>query len=184
MVLALRAQRGDTSAFEEIYDRHAPGIARALAAFAGPDRDTLDDLTQDVFFRVIKGLMSYTPSHPFAHWLYTIALNVGRNHARRTSRVIPVSPARLDEIAGVHSHPSEWADDVTTDTLWRLASGLPEPIREVIALRAGSEMSYGEIADVLGIPEGTARSRMFNGIKILRDQLRIGHQKRSSNNDG
>ncbi|RKZ07890.1 hypothetical protein DRQ05_02410, partial [bacterium] len=85
--LVALAMDGDISAFEEIYDRYAPGIAKTLASFSGPDRDLIDDLTQDVFFRVIKGLPSFVPSHPFAHWLYTIALNVGRNHVRRRQRV-------------------------------------------------------------------------------------------------
>lgn len=181
--LALRAQRGNASAFEEIYARHAGGVAKALATFAGPDRDLLDDLTQDVFFRVIKGLASFTPSHPFPHWLYTITLNVGRNHARRQNKVIPVNPAELDDIPHIRAPDSDWSDDVIARTLTDLTSRLPVEMREVISLRVGSEMSYGEIAEVLGIPEGTAKSRMFNAVKVLRSKLRIGNPKRSLNNE-
>lgn len=179
--LALRAQTGDVAAFEVIYDRHAPGVARALASFAGPDRDLVDDLSQDVFFRVVKGLMSYRPNHPFTHWLYTIALNVGRNHARRRSKVVPVNPSDLDGIAVPAG--SEWSDDVLVRTLSRLAEKLPEEMQEVVALRTGSEMSYGEIAEMLGIPEGTARSRMFNAVRILKSKVRIDNKQRSSENE-
>ena len=65
--LVNRAQRGDKLAFGEIYNRHAAGVARSLASFAGPDRDQLDDLTQEVFFKVVHKLDSYKPTHPFVH---------------------------------------------------------------------------------------------------------------------
>jgi RNA polymerase sigma-70 factor (ECF subfamily) len=177
--VAVRAQNGVVSAFEEIYNRHAAGVARALATFAGPDRDLLDDLTQDVFFRVIKGLKSYTPSQPFTHWLYTVALNVGRNHARGQSKVVPVDPSGLDGIAHLREEPTNWSDDIMANTLMRLTNRLPSAIREVVALRVASGMSYGEIAEVLGIPEGTARRRMFNAVDTLREYIGVNDRKRS-----
>lgn len=178
--LVLRAQAGCAAAFETIYERHAPGVARALASFAGPDRDLLDDLVQDVFLRVVKGLASYTPSHPFPHWLYTIALNVGRNHARRDEKVVPVSPATLESMAGA-VEPTRDANDAAA--LMRLVARLPVAMREVVSLRAGSDMSYGEIAELLGIPEGTARSRMHNALRILRTRVGSGEHRRSNEHE-
>jgi RNA polymerase sigma-70 factor (ECF subfamily) len=178
--LAALAKKGDAAAFEEIYDRHAPGVTRALASFAGPDQDLLDDLAQDVFLRVIEGLPSYVPSRPFSHWLYTIALNVGRNHARRSSRVIPVDPLDLEAIAPLQEDASNGSDGIIGKRLMRLVSRLPVQMQEVVSLRIGSGMSYGEIAEMLGIPEGTARSRMFNAVAILRRQLTPNDTKRSS----
>ncbi len=102
-----RAQSGDRLAFGELYNRHAAGITRVLASFAGPDRDQLDDLTQDVFFKVIHHLDSYRPTHPFTHWLYTIALNVGRNYVRKRSKVIPFDPTNLNRCAGSFYELSE-----------------------------------------------------------------------------
>jgi RNA polymerase sigma-70 factor (ECF subfamily) len=177
--VALLAQEGVVQAFEELYDRHAAGVARALATFAGPDRDLLDDLTQDVFFRVIKNLASYTPSHPFARWLYTIALNVGRNHARGQSKVVIVDPSEIDGIVRLQEASTDWSDDIRTHTLMRLTNRLPLAMREVVSLRIASEMSYGEIAEVLGIPEGTARRRMFSAVGTLREYLGTNESKRS-----
>jgi RNA polymerase sigma-70 factor (ECF subfamily) len=179
--LATRATKGDSTAFEEIYDRHAAGVARSLASFAGPDRDLLDDLTQDVFLRVIEGLPSYVPSRPFSHWLYTIALNVGRNHARRPLRVIPVDPADLEDTIIAQMPAPGAPEDETARYLMRLAARLPLQMQEVVSLRIGSGMPYGEIAEVLGIPEGTARSRMFNAVAILKKHLTATNPKRSSN---
>ena len=177
--LVVLAKEGDASAFEEIYDRHFCGVARALASFAGPDRDLLDDLAQDVFVRVIEGLSSYVPRHPFSHWLYTIALNVGRNHVRRSSKVMPVDPSELEEITPAVEERSDVSEQFLGRTLMRLVSRLPVPMREVVSLRIGSSLPYGEIAEILGIPEGTARSRMFNAVATLRGQLTANHSKRS-----
>ena len=177
--LAVLAASGDASAFEEIYDRHSPGVARALASFAGPDQDLLDDLAQDVFLRVFAGLASYKPSHPFSHWLYTITLNVGRNHARRLSKVVPVDPSDLENIECSPVGATNWTEEIVAKFLMRQASRLPIDMREVVSLRIGSGMSYGDIAEVLGIPEGTARSRMFNAIGILRRKLSMCDSTRS-----
>jgi len=176
--LVRMAQGGSDAAFEALYDRHAGGVARALASFAGPDRDTLDDLAQEVFLRVVKGLPSYRPSHPFAHWLYTIALNVGRNHARRRAVVVPVNPAALDAVAGA-SGP---ADDEAA-ALMRRVERLPEPMRDVVSLRVGSDLSYGEIAELLGIPEGTARSRMHAAVRALRGRVGVDESRRSNEHE-
>ena len=177
--LVVLAQNGSATAFEAIYDRHAGGVARALSSFAGPDHELLDDLVQDVFLRVVGGLSSYRPSHPFSNWLYTIALNVGRNHARRGLLVVPVNPTDIEDMAGSHQ-PS---DPATAVTLARMVARLPAAMREVVSLRAGAEMSFGEIAETLGIPEGTARSRMHNAVRILRDRFGAGEKRRSTTSD-
>ena len=181
--LVMLAQKGDAMAFEAIYDRHSPGVARALGSFAGPDRDLLDDLTQDVFLKVVNGLASYSPTHPFSHWLFTIALNVGRNHARRQSKVNPVNPSELDDFAGEDAHTIDWSEEIMAKTLTRMVAGLPVQMREVVSLRVGSDMSYGEIAEILGIPVGTARSRMHNAIKTLREKAGITRGNRRIENE-
>lgn len=175
--LASLAKEGDVSAFEAIYDRHAAGVARALATYAGPDRDILDDLTQEVFFRVIDRIGSYVPSHPFAHWLYTIALNVGRNHVRQGSKLVLLEPNEFDGMPGKNHRSADWSEEILEIRLMRLAVQLPDRLREVVSLRIGSGMSHGEIAEILGIPEGTARSRMYNALGILRRRLGIKDTK-------
>lgn len=171
--LALLARDGNERAFGEIYDRHAPGVAKVLASFAGPDQDVLDDLTQDVFFRVIDRIGSYSPTHPFANWLYTIALNVGRNHVRARNKIVPLDAAQLDSVAEGENRAADMSDALLAVVLVRLVAGLQDHLRDVVSLRTGGGMSYREIAEVLEIPEGTARSRMFNAIKILRGKLGI-----------
>ncbi len=185
--LACLAKDGDALAFEEIYNRHVSGIAKALVPFAGGDRDLLDDLTQEVFFRVIAGLSSYVPTHPFAHWLYTVALNVGRNHVRRRQRITFLDAGELENLSNQNHAVADWSDEVIATRLFQLAAHLPEHLLDVFSLRIGSGMTFGEIAEILGIPEGTARSRMHNALGILRAEigLKISSQvKRSKDEEG
>ena len=171
--LALLARDGNAAAFEEIYDRYAPGVTRALASFAGADTDILDDLVQDVFFKVIEGLASYVPRRPFPNWLYTVALNTGRNHARGRAREVCVDPSDLDSMPPSGDGSVGCPGEIMGAKLVRLVASLPEQLREVVFLRIGADLAYGEIADILGIPEGTARSRMHNAIASLRERLGI-----------
>jgi len=174
--LARLANDGDIRAFEEIYDRHASGVGRALASFAGPDEDVLDDLTQEVFLRVINGLPSYVPIRPFAHWLYTIALNVGRNHVRGRRTVVFVDTDEMRNVAAAGNAVKTLPEEIVAKALMRLASRLPEHLLDVVSLRIGSGMPYGEIGEVLGIPEGTARSRMHSAVRILREKIGLETQ--------
>lgn len=162
--LALRAQRGDRRAFEELYDRHAAGVARALASFAGPDRVELDDLVQEVFLRVIDHIRAYRPTRPFESWLFTVALNVGRNHVRqrRRSMVVESDDPRIVDIRG-----PDTPDPVERTDLWRAISRLPPDLRDVVALRVGSDLDYEQIAAVLEIPAGTARRRMHSATQRI-----------------
>lgn len=175
--LALLARDGSAAAFEEIYDRHATGVARALASFAGADADALDDLVQDVFFKVIDGLAGFVPRRPFAHWLFTIALNTGRNHVRARARELSIHPADLEAMTSWENGAAECPDDLLGARLVRLVASLPEQLREIVSLRIGSDLSYDEIGEILGIPEGTARSRMHNALERLREQLGITDHK-------
>lgn len=179
--LVSRAQRGERAAFEALYDRHAPGVCRSLASFAGPERDLLDDLTQEVFFRVIDHIHSYSPVRPFTHWLYTIALNIGRNHARARSKIILLDPQEMEALSGGTGAARDLPDELLEMALMREAARLPLKLREVVSLRIGSCLPYGEIAEILGIPEGTARSRMNTAVNMLREWM--GVDKRRSNSD-
>lgn len=176
--LALKAQRGDRTAFAALYDRHAPGIARALASFVGPRRDLIDDLVQDVFLRVIERLSTYEPTRPFEGWLFTVALNVGRNHARIRLRWRETS---LDGARVEAALSGFTEDDLTVMDLVRSVAELPPELREVVALRIGSDFSFEQIAELLSIPTGTARRRMHTATQRLRQKMDDGlSEKRSS----
>jgi len=171
--LVLLAREGEGAAFEEIYNRHASGIARVLSSFAGTDQSILDDLVQDVFLRILDKLEYYSPGYPFNHWLYTVALNVGRNYVRSRSKIQVMDPSELEKIPDDQGFAIEWSSEIIYNFAVRLISNLPDHLKVIIALRIGSDMSYNEIAEILGISEGTARSRMHKALTMLRDKLDI-----------
>ena len=81
---ALRAKQGDRSATAELVRRHHPAVARLLWRFVRTRAD-LDDLTQDTFLRMVRGLPNWRGDQPFLHWLLRIATNTGRDYFRRQS---------------------------------------------------------------------------------------------------
>jgi len=163
--LARAARAGSREAFGAIYDRTRDRLVRVLASYAGPDPMVLEDLVHDVFVRVAERLQAYDPQRPFAPWLFTIALNVGRNHTRSRRE-------ELVERESTRSDPRVATDEalLAVTDLMRGVSGLPLPLRDVVALRIGSDFGYDEIAELLDIPAGTARRRMHSAVKILRDR--------------
>lgn len=163
--LARAARAGSREAFGAIYDRTRDRLVRVLASYAGPDPMVLEDLVHDVYVRVAERLHAYDPERPFAPWLFTIALNVGRNHAR-------VRREEAVERKMIEPDPRVATDEalLAVTDLMRDVSGLPLSLRDVVALRIGSDLGYDEIAALLGIPVGTARRRMHDALNILRDR--------------
>lgn len=82
--LALRAQQGDRSALDTLVQRHHSAIGRLLWRFVRTPSD-LDDLVQETFLRMVRGLPKWKPHQPFVHWLLRIASNTGRDYFRRQS---------------------------------------------------------------------------------------------------
>lgn len=81
---ALRARQGDRAAMGILVERHHAAVARLLWRFVRTQTD-LDDLVQDTFLRMVRGLPSWRAQQPFAHWLLRIATNTGRDYFRRQS---------------------------------------------------------------------------------------------------
>lgn len=175
--LASLAASGRQDAFEALYDRHCRGVARALAPFAGCDRDVTDDLVQETFVRVIRGLKSYKPDKPFSCWLYTVALNVGRNHARSGSRIKIVEQAELEQVPAKAEDNPGWTDELLGMAAIKAAGRLPEHLKDILALRISNGMPYQQIAEITGVPEGTARRRMHEALNQLRKMLGLEQEQ-------
>jgi len=175
--LALLAASGRREAFERLYDRHCRGVAKVLAPFAGGDRDAVDDLAQEVFIQVVKGLRSYRAVAPFANWLYTIALNTGRNHARASNRLRLAAPEELETIPAGAGETPALSEELVRRAALKAAARLPEHLRDILALRISSDLSYARIGVVAGVPEGTARRRMHEALNRLRATLGLTEEK-------
>jgi RNA polymerase sigma-70 factor (ECF subfamily) len=166
--LIARVGSGDRGAFETLYQRYArPVFGLALRRLG--DRGRAEDAVQDTFASVWRAARSYRPERgPGAPWLYAVARNAIVDNGR-TRREPPVD--RVEEKAGDES-PAERAESGWV--AWRVhraITELPENERVVIELAYWGGRSQSEIADLLGIPLGTVKTRTRTGLARLADML-------------
>ena len=153
--------------FERLYAAEAAGLFSFLAYRTG-DRALAEDLLAEAFERALRARGRFDRRRASAKtWLYAIALNCLRDHARRTG-----AEARALERAGT---PGEEVDPLAgveaRDELGRALAVLTGEEREAIALRFGADMTVPEIAKVLGEPLTTVEGRVYRALRKLREAL-------------
>jgi RNA polymerase sigma-70 factor, ECF subfamily len=180
--LMLRYQRGDVGAFEILLARHERPVFNFLMRSVG-SASIAEDLLQDTFLRVIKGAQSYKQQAKFTTWLYTIARNLCVDRSRRQKHRKAQSldqPMRDDEGSGTLLDVVA-GDDVGAERqaigaelqqkLEAAIASLSEEQREIFVLRQVQGIPFKEIAEIVGIPENTAKSRMRYALEKLRLEL-------------
>jgi RNA polymerase sigma-70 factor (ECF subfamily) len=168
--LADRHRVGDETAFRELYDRFSPMVYNLCLRLAG-DPSRAQDLSQEVFLRVFKGLPRYRGSSSLKTWIYSIALNHCRGRLGRRG----IELTDWDEENWSHG-PADPGRGPEGDLLARdgdrrvaaLLLALPVRFREAVILRDLEGLSYEEIAAVLRVRTGTVRSRIARGRERLR----------------
>jgi RNA polymerase sigma-70 factor, ECF subfamily len=147
------------------------------------DPETARDLVQETFVRAYVKLSSFQGGSAFGTWLYAIAVNQARGDHRRRSAVKRGDATSLDALReAADVDPVDPADTpaARTETKEECARLLVEldrldpEQREVVVLREFQDLSYEEIADVVGVPVGTVRSRLFRAREELRERMREG----------
>jgi RNA polymerase sigma-70 factor, ECF subfamily len=180
--LMLRYQGGDVRAFEILLSRHERPVYNFLLRSVG-SKAVAEDLLQDTFLRVIKGAASYQRQAKFTTWLYTIARNLCVDRSRRQKHRKAQSldqPLRDDEQSGTLLDVVPGSDlgaerraisSELQQTLQKAIASLSDDQREIFLLRQFQEMSFKEIAEIVDIPENTAKSRMRYALEKLRLEL-------------
>jgi RNA polymerase sigma-70 factor (ECF subfamily) len=160
-LLVLRCQAGDEAAFAELVERYGPRLRYYLRKLLGPGGET-EDVLQDVWLDVFRALPRLADPGAVAAWLYRIARDRAWRLLRRRRRA--PSPLPEDDLAGEESEFSV-AD---AEAIHAALEQLPPEHREVLVLRFLEEMSYDDIARVVGCPLGTVRSRLHHARRGLR----------------
>ncbi len=164
-------RNGNPAAFEGLVRRWQQPVARFLFHLVGR-QEPLADLCQEVFLRVYEHRSRYRETGAFSAWLYRIALNVARDSLRRRCK----EPGRLGTEEPVAVEPSPQAACEQAERRRLVAESiadLPEPHRIVLVLRHYEEMSFEQIARLLGEPASTIKSRFSVALRHLRDRLRF-----------
>jgi RNA polymerase sigma-70 factor (ECF subfamily) len=168
-----QARRGDPLAWEELVVRYSKRIYNLCYRFV-ERADQAEDLTQDVFVKVFRNLNNYKPeTGSFVTWLMSVSRNLLIDHYRQTKdERITVSASAdeeqeqslLDTLPTRAPSPEmEMARLEKVATLRKGLSRLPPELREAVILRDIEELSYQEIGAMLGIPDGTVKSRINRG---------------------
>ncbi|MGH9245829.1 MAG: RNA polymerase sigma factor [Acidimicrobiales bacterium] len=171
--LIAAAQAGDRAALDELLRRHYDRIYAVCRRLAANEADALD-ATQEALIAIVRGLSRFDGRSAFGTWCYRVATNACLDELRRRSRR-PRTGLPDDEAGDERTVPSLDArvDDAVADRLAvdaALAS-LPDEFRAPVVLRDLCQLDYAEIADVLGIPPGTVRSRIARGRAALARHL-------------
>jgi RNA polymerase sigma-70 factor (ECF subfamily) len=159
--LVRAASSGDRGAFGALYERYARFVHGLLIASA--ERDDVDDLVQDVFFRALRQLHTLRDPSAFGGWIATMARNEARMHHRSSRPTMALS----DQLPAAASA----AGALGTEDVLRALRALPERYREPLTLRLVEQMSGEEIAQRMGLTHGTVRVYLHHGIRLLRERL-------------
>ena len=155
--------------FERLYEEHAQPLFGFLAYRTG-DRTLAEDLMADTFERALRARNRFDRRKASEKtWLYTIALNLLRDHARRAGseqRALERLPG-----AGDAGQPDELAGVEHRDEVQRAMAILSDEEREAIALRFGGDLTVPEIAKLLKEPLPRVEGRVYRSLKKLRDRL-------------
>lgn len=183
--LVAQACLGDQSAFTALVARHQRRIRWMLARYVG-NADDADELAQETFLAAYRALPGFRGQSRFRTWLYTIAINQARAfltaRGKNTLLSLDDTPVQDDAEAGTFALPDTLKHHDTPESLLAskqvahaLAVALQElddQYREVIMLRELDGLSYQDIGEMLGIPPGTVRSRLFRARERVAERLR------------
>jgi RNA polymerase sigma-70 factor (ECF subfamily) len=168
--LVADSRAGDAAAFDEIVERHRRAVYQVCFRFVNNHEDA-SDLAQETFVRAWKGLPDFRGHAALSTWLYRIAVNVCLN--RVGAKRLAVEPLDSDrfidptaEMPGTDLIRQERAQAVR-----RAIAALPDKQRATLILRVYHEMPHQEIADVLGMSVGAAKTNFFHALASLKKIL-------------
>ena len=165
--LMLRIKGGDRAAFEELFRLYEKPLTNYLYRLCG-NRARSEDLLQDAFLRLWKAAPTYEPSAKVSTYIFRIAHNLFLNDAaRRREKALESMEAETRSDPGSDLNRREVVSQVQ-----RAIEELPDGEREVLLLSEYNGFKYAEISEILGIPVGTVKSRMFSAVQKLKEALK------------
>lgn len=162
--LLLRAQQGEAAATERLIELYQDIIFSMAVSFTRNPHQA-EDLAQDAWIKILRGLPKFRHDSKFSTWLYRITMNTFLNSTRAVRREAEVMGSLLPE-----SEVPEFRLETTLD-VHQAVRDLPEEFRSVVVLRYVADLSYKEIANVMELPLGTVQSRLRRALDKLESSL-------------
>jgi RNA polymerase sigma-70 factor (ECF subfamily) len=175
--LVARSIGGDLDSFNQLVIRWERPIYALAYRVIGREEDARD-VCQETFLRAFRAIRGFKGQAKFSSWLYRITLNLCRDWMRRERRApIAQAPEGVDlvELAGEHE-PGETVEDLVSrrelsQAVARAMAALPEEQRTAIILKEYHGLTFQEIADLIDCPLSTVKTRLYQGLTVLRRQL-------------
>jgi RNA polymerase sigma-70 factor (ECF subfamily) len=178
--LVERVQAGDKDAFDLLVRKYQHRIISVIGRYVANWSDA-QDVAQDTFVRAYRAIGSFRGDSAFYTWLYKIAINTSKNWLVSQGRRPPTEDVAVED-AVLFDGDSRLKDRDTPERelmrqqveqiVYRTVQALPEELRTAITLREVDGLSYEEIAQAMGCPIGTVRSRIFRAREAVDQQLR------------
>lgn len=180
--LMLRLKNDDVGVFDVLYERYKRPLLNFIFRIVG-QQEVAEEIFQEVFTQVFRRRKSYQPRAKFTTWLYKIAYNLSLKELRRRRRwgdkeVFSEEDEdgkrkEMEQIRDEGKNPEEIFTRAREVELVKSAlQKLPEIHRKIVILREYQNLSYSEIAELLGIAEGTVKSRLFRARLALKELLK------------
>ncbi len=174
------ALAGDQKAYAFLVEKHRKAIFHIINRIVRND-EIARDLVQETFMKAFSSLASYRSEYRFSTWLYKIAANSSIDHLRKKriqalslDRPIETSDGTMEiEVPDYSFHPErELVKKQQRVSIEEAIQSLPDKYREVIIYRHKDDKSYDEIAELLDIPVGTVKARIFRARELLKKKLK------------
>lgn len=178
--LVARVQRGDTAAFDLLVRKYQHRIAAVISRYIR-DWSEVQDVAQDTFIRAYRAIKNFRGDAQFSTWLHTIAVNTAKNHLAANHRRPPGEDIDVEDaeqfesglrLRDTDTPERELMRQQLEQTVVAAVEGLPQDLREAITLREVEGMSYEDIAERMGCPIGTVRSRIFRAREAIDARMR------------
>ena len=178
--LVKRVQQGDKSAFDVLVRKYQYKIIKLISRYVHDSSEAMD-VAQEAFLKAYRALPGFRGDSAFYTWLYRIAINTAKNYLVAQGRRPPGSDIDAQEAEQYdgQSYLKEYETpervllrDEIEATVFKAIEDLPDELRTAITLREFEGMSYEEIAQTMGCPIGTVRSRIFRAREAIDNKLR------------
>lgn len=169
------AQEGSPAAFEELVTKYQSKVFSMALSFTR-NRESADDLAQEVFLKAYLALPRFHGKSEFGTWLYRISINHIKDYLRKKGRAKEVSLEDVREIAFSDKEQTDKAEqereaETRRHLVREFVQGLPEKYRVILTLRDIQGLAYEEISQVLHLSPGTVDSRLHRARRMLRKKL-------------
>ncbi len=178
-LLVERVQQGEKRAFDLLVLKYQQKVVTLVGRFV-KDHAEAEDVAQEAFIRAYRALTNFRGESAFYTWLYRIAVNTAKNHLVAKGRRPPASDLDAEDaelffqeegLTEQATPENELLRDEVQQTISRALESLSEDLKMAITLRELEGMSYEEIAEIMGCPIGTVRSRIFRAREAIARQL-------------